>query len=187
MAFNVPVFDTGRLSFGPGILYIGKHAPSAAGGTPTIDIGSVRSGMTLTTTRTRLDVKQGSPATTIKTYVTAEEVRLEITGIEFNLSNLALALGAGVTSVSGKTEFFGFGGDMDVTDISLKFVHRTPAGATEEIRIWKAQGGGELARAFGDDVHEFPYTFIAVESPVDWLNQPLPNKQRLYQIVYTTP
>ena len=118
-AYNVPSYETDKFSFGPAVLYAGP-----AGSTPSVDIGAVRSGGSLVVTRTILDVNQGSPATLVKRYVTAESGVLTITGIEWDFDNFSRVLGAGETSANT----FEFGGSMTVSNLALKLVHRNPAG-----------------------------------------------------------
>ncbi len=52
MPYNLPQFDTNRMSIGPCVLYIGP-----SGTTPTVDVGAVESGAVLSSTRTKEDVK----------------------------------------------------------------------------------------------------------------------------------
>jgi len=177
---NTPTYTTKRLSFGPGVLYIG-----AAGATPMTDIGAVKTGATLTITRDKLEVKQGSPESLIKQWVVSETVKLDVVGLEWNLDNLQYAIGAGVISTNGDETDFGLGGDMEVTEASLKFVHQMPAGGTVEIDIWKAQSAGELSVSFGNDPHEFPYSFIALDSTTDWSGSALDSKAKLVKIALT--
>lgn len=178
MPYNIPSYDTDLFSFGPGILYIG---PIAA--TPTIDVGAVRSGAELVVTRERLDVMQGSPRTIVKSYAVQETAQLTVNGIEWNLSRLADALGAGVTSISASEETLEFGGDMSISQKAVKFVHRTPAGQTIEVYFWIAEGIGELSVTFGDEIHEFPYVFSARRSATDWNSAALTETKQLFKIV----
>src|SRR5262245_41469480 len=103
---NVPAYDTSRISFGPGILYLGP-----VGSTPTIDVGAVKGDFSLEIKRTPLEVKQGSPQSLIIEYVVDEAVTFKGTGIEWNLDRLADILGAGVTTISGPVTSIAFGGD----------------------------------------------------------------------------
>ena len=181
MAFNVPAFDTSRFTFGPGILTIG-----APGATPTIDIGAVTGDVELSVTRTPLEMKQGSPQTLIKKYAVEELVNLKITGVEWDFDNIAYALGAGVTSVSGAQEVLEFGGDLDYTNRALRYVHILPDGGTIDIHVFKAEGLGALAIAVKEtDFHEFPFEFNAVEGDVDFTNTALANDKKKFKIIRT--
>ncbi len=166
MAVNVPSLNTDDFSFGPGILSIVAITTTLTA-TPEVDlvdVGGVRSGASFSVTRTRLDVFQGSPKALQKTFVTEESAELTVSGIEWNLSQLSDALGAGVVATVSATTTFKFGGDLNVKDVAAKFVHVMPSGDTISIRIWKAQGAGDLSVTFGDDLHELPYTFKAQEA-----------------------
>jgi hypothetical protein len=189
LAYNVPSYDTQNLSFGPGVLYLcGLTAAGAAGITEgqLSDVGAVNSGSSFQVTRTRLDVFQGSPKSLIDTFVTQEDAQLSVTGIEWNLSNLALALGAGLVTSSGVTTTFSFGGDLKVSDVAAKFVHVTPYGTTVTIRLWKAEGMGDLNVSFGDAIHEVPYTFKALESATKWGGSALGVTERLFSMELVT-
>jgi len=159
------------------VLYIGS-----AGQTPTIDIGAVKTGATLTFTRDKLEVKQGSPEKLIKQWVVTETVKLDVVGHEWNLENLRYAIGCGIIQTSGNEKTMDFGGDMEVTEASLKFVHQMPAGGTVEIDIWRAQSAGELSIEFGNDPHEFPYSFVALDADTAWDGTTLDERGRLCRI-----
>ncbi len=187
MAYNVPSYNVNKFSFGPGVLSLlaltaGGPSSILVGGSNLVDVGAVNSGATFQATRTRLDVMQGSPKVLVDTFVTQEEATLTVQGIEWNLTNLNLALGAGLVVDSGVTTTFNFGGDLRVQDVAAKFVHITPYGATVTIRLWRAQGTGELNLSFGDNVHEFPYSFKATNSDNKWGGAALGASQRLFEI-----
>jgi len=103
---------------------------------PVTDIGAVRSGAELVITREKITVEQGSPYQRICDYVIRETVVLTVTGIEWNFDNLARALGAGIVSSGAGYQRLRFGGAMGVCQSSL---------------------------CFGDDIHEFPYGFTAIQ------------------------
>ncbi len=176
MAFNVPVGDTAKLSFGPGTIYLGP-----VGATPTIDVGYVKGDAELAVTRTLLEVLAGSPQSIVQQYAIKEEVSIKFTGIEWNLDNIAYALGAGVTSVSGAQDILDFGGDMDVSSRALRFLHILPDGGTVDIHLLQAQGAGELAIAMKEtDMHEIPMTFKAIEASLNFEGSvPAANKKKV--------
>lgn len=181
MAYNVPSYDTKRITFGPGILYLG-----APGSTPSVDIGAVKGKAEITIERKKLEVKQGSPQTLVAQYAVEETVSLKVTGIEWNMDNLAYALGAGVTAVSGAEETLEFGGDMDVSSRALRYVHKTADGSTIDVHIFKAQGDGKISVSVNEtEVHEFPYQFNALEGTTDFANQTLAAKKKLFKIIRT--
>ena len=182
MAYNVGSYDTTRCSFGPGILYMG-----VPGTTPLVDIGAVRGDAELNIERTKLELYQGSPQSLVKQYVVKEEVGLKVTGVEWDLDNIAYALGAGVTSgIGGVTETFEFGGDMDVNNRALRYIHRTPDGGTVDVHIFKAEGGGKLAISFKEtDFHEFPFEFRAVEGTSSFTGSVLADLKKKFKIIRT--
>ena len=187
MAVNVPTLNTDDFSFGPGILSIVAITSTVTVVNETndlVDVGGVRSGASFSVTRTRLDVFQGSPKSLQKTFVTEEMAELTVSGIEWNLSQLSDALGAGVVATVSATTTFKFGGDLNVKDVAAKFVHVMPSGDTISIRLWKAQGAGDLSVTFGDDLHELPYTFKAQEASggFGWDGLTLADTERLFQI-----
>jgi hypothetical protein len=181
MAFNVPAYETARFSFGPGILYLG-----AAGTTPLIDIGAVKGDAELSIQRVPLEMKQGSPQSLVKKYAVEENVSLKITGVEWDLTNLSYALGAGITSVSGAGEIMEFGGDTAFSQRAIRFVHIAPDGSTIDFQGFLAEGGGELAIALKEtDFHEFPYTFNLLEGSVDFSNVALGTSKKKFKIIRT--
>ncbi len=181
MAYNIPSYDTSRISLGQSIVYMGL-----AGATPTTDVGAVRAGASIAITRNMTDVNQGTPATLIARFVPSETAVITLTGIEWNLTNFIRALGAGSVTTSGTEETLKFGGSITVTDVSLKLVHQMPAGGTVEVDIWKANGDGTLTLPFSEDVHEFAYSFNAILASTDWASNVLSEDEQLLRIVYTT-
>jgi hypothetical protein len=181
----MPDINTKKYSFGPGRVFLG-----APGETPSKDVGSVRSGAELTVTRERLEVYQGSPRTLVKQYVTNETAQLVVTGIEWDLELIAQAIGydpnVAVGGTSGLTITLGLGGDMDVSQVALRFQHVTPVGATIMIDFFKAEGSGEFKNTFGDELHEFPYTFKAIAATCGWagVSDILDAKKSLLRMIY---
>jgi len=185
MPYNLPSYDVNRLSIGPCIIYLG-----AAGTTPTVDVGAVESGATLTTTRTKEEVFQGFPKTLIAQFATQETAVLKISGIEWNVNNLMYALGAGVTAVSSTQEVLDFGGQISFTDCALKLVHQTPYGWTVNVLIWQAQGDGSVEFNFGDTHHKMPYGFNAIvpwnnttRNCKDWAGNVLAEGKQLFKVI----
>jgi hypothetical protein len=173
--YNIPSYTTSNISIGPGVLFLG-----VAGATPTIDVGAVRSGE-LTITREKLDVDQGFPAQPIVSYAIGEDVTLTINAIEWDFDHIAQALGAGVVTGS----VLEFGGDPNFSEVALRYQHRIAAGSTIVIDIWKSNGSGELTTTFGDDVQEFPYSFMALNSTTDWASNTLGDTTSIFKITRT--
>jgi len=176
---NVPSYNTNNISLGPGILYIG-----VAGTTPTTDVGAIsEDGLTFTLEREFLDVYQGQPKTLIVSFPISETVTCEVQTIEWNLMNLPLALGAGVTTSTASKDTFSFGEDPGNDQLAVHIEHVIPSGQTMSIYIWKAQptGSWELNMA-QDTLHTFPHSFKALSSPTAWDGSALPVGQRLFRI-----
>ena len=176
MAYNVPSGETERVSFGPGVLYLG-----ASGTTPTVDVGYAR-GATLTITRDVIELWQGSPQELIKRYSNKETVKLAINGLEWNVDNLSYALGAGETTTGVSPELLEGGGDPNMSEVALMYQHITTEGYTVTLSIWTATGDGEVSIEFGDDLHEFGYNFTALLSTTNWGGDSLAAKKKLYKI-----
>jgi len=177
---NVPSYNSNNISLGPGILYVGL-----AGTTPTIDVGAIsEDGIEITVSQEFLEVFQGSPKQLIKQFKTDEGMEIVATGIEWNLINLAFALGAGVTSSSASQDTFAFGGDPDTDLIALKIEHTLPSGNTISIYVWQAQASGEWSLSLAqDELSTFPYSFKALVSTVNWNSTALPVGEQLFKIV----
>lgn len=181
MAYNLPAYSTKRFSFGPGILYIG-----AAGTTPLLDVGAVKGDAKFDIKRTLLDIYQGSPQTLVQRYAIKEDVMLSVTGIEWNLSNLSYALGAGVTTQSGATEQMDFGGDMSMSARAVRYLHIQPDGSTIDIQLFSANGKGEVNIAIKEkDTHEISYEFSCLEGTVDFQNASLATNKKKFRILRT--
>lgn len=178
---NVPAYSVSAISFGPGIVYLGP-----VGATPTIDIGAVKGDFSMEIKRTPLEVFQGSPQSLIVEYVVKEEVTFKGTGIEWNLDRLADILGCGVTTISGPMTSIAFGGDAAISERALRFVHLTPDGSTIDIQLWRAQGAGEINISIKEtDIHEFPFSFKALESSTQFTGGATSAKQKKFKIIRT--
>lgn len=185
MAYNVPTYDVHKISIGPGTILLGPYNPTAAGSTPSVDVGAVQDNATIVVTRTKVPILQGVPRREIKAYVSKEELQVTFTGIEWNLPSLFRAVGGGVApTTSGATTTWNFGSDPLMTDVSLQYQHITADGGTITLRLWKCRGSGALNITIPtDNLHTFAYTFDGVEGLSDWVNAGLPTNGKLFQIV----
>ncbi len=167
---NLPAYDAGDLSFGPGVIKI-----ALAGTTPADDVGAVDVGMTLSHSVDPLDALQGTPRRIIASFRQTEGVTFAFTGLQWNLANLKKYLGGG-TYAEGPPETFGFGGSLRYTEVSPFLQHNMPpaagstVGDTIEIRIWRARSAGDMPITFGEDLHNFPVTFQALDAGYEWGN-----------------
>lgn len=181
MSYNLPAYTTKRFSFGPGILYIG-----APGTTPLYDVGAVMGDAKLDIKRTLLDVYQGSPQTLVQRYAIKEDIMLTVTGMEWNLTTLAYALGAGVTTQSGATEQMDFGGDMAVNSRAVRYLHIQPDGSTIDIQLFNTNGKGEVNIGIKEKtMHEMPYEFSCIEGTVDFQNVAVTSPKKKFRILRT--
>lgn len=161
MGYNVPAVTVDNVSFGPGVLFAG-----ACGVCPITDIGAVRSGAELIITREKIMLEQGSPYQLIVQHVIRETVQLNVTGVEWNFTNLVRGLGAGELDEDGPPatyKRFRFGGDMGISNLSLCYRHHMAEGDEVWVKLWCAQGNGEITVNWGDNYHEFPFSFTAIQ------------------------
>lgn len=98
MPYSLPKYNTSRFSIGPAVVYMGPFLTTD--GEPTIDVGGLQAGATLSTTREKTEVFQGFPKTLVDQLCTQETASVKFTTIEWNLSNLQKALGAGTVTLS---------------------------------------------------------------------------------------
>lgn len=182
MSLNVPDFTTGNFSFGPGILYLG-----ASGATPTVDVGAIaEEGIKVNAENTTKDIFQGNPKEIVYTFNQQQGVVLECTGIEWNVTNLLYAIGAGTTTSDGASDTYTFGGGAITTTVALHVRHYMAApGHTLDAYIWKAVSNGAPPIAFTHDEHQFPMTWKAQRSTTDWAGDSLPTDAELMRIVRT--
>lgn len=177
---NVPTYDADNISLGPGVLFIG-----VSGTTPTVDVGAIADdGMTFTVTREYLEVFQGSPKTRIKQFVTSESAEIKVSALEWNLPNLPLALGAGVTSSTASQDTLAFGGDPNTQEVAVKVQHTLPSGNTVSIYMWKCQASGTWELNLKqDELQKFPYSFRALVATTAWDGSALASNQNLFKII----
>lgn len=174
MAFNVS--STGNVqevSFGPGNLFVG-----AVGATPTVDIGYVREGAQMTFSRTPLDLKQGMPMTLIKRWIVEEQMIFNINSLQPSIDNLKKSLGAG-RQTSGA---LGVGGSMNIDEWAVMYRHVTQSGHTIFIDIYRATREGDFSWTFGNDFHEVPMSFRAMETSTNWAGTSLNDDEKLFRI-----
>lgn len=179
---NLPLFDPNKLSFGPGVIYLG-----VVGSEPTSDVGAVNEGMTLSHGVESMNMPQGNPDFIIKEVRTEENVTFAFTGLEWKIQNLDQYLGAGHRSGNE----FRYGGDINFVETSLRLIHEMPprprpAGGFFQtkitIDIWRAKSDGTLAINFSSDLHNFPVIFEVLPAATDWDGNPLSQGEEYYRI-----
>lgn len=189
MAFNLPVYDTDNITFGPAVIYLGT-----VGSTPTTDIGAVRGNTEITVAKEILEIMQGSPQTMIIQYVMAQNARVSFSSIEAmgKLSLLQAAFGAGeYTGTPGTgVETLGYGGDVNLAENSLLVRHVLPNGATLDWCFWRAQGKADTSVPFNETGETvIPMEFQILDGLTDWAGSAIANssKSRLFRIIKTNP
>jgi len=182
MSLNVPTFTTTNFSFGPGRLFLG-----VVGTTPTVDVGAItEDGIKINPENQTKDIFQGNPKQIVYTYNQQQGVVLDCVGIEWNVTNLAYAMGAGNTTSSGATDTYAFGGGAITTRVALHVQHYMAAPAdTLDAYIWTAVSNGSPAIDFSHDEHSFPYSWKAQRSTTNWVGDTLAADEELMQIVRT--
>ena len=182
MPYNVPTVTTNDISFGPAIMLAG-----AAGSTPSTNVGSItEDGISIEITSEKRSISQGNPRVPVFAFSQAQGVMVKLTGIEWDYTNFARSLGAGVTTASASEETFAMGGDPILTEIALNIKHvMAVTGNTLDVYIWKAVSEGGLTIPFGQDEHQFEFSFMALRVSEDWGGTSLPIKERLMKIVRT--
>lgn len=134
-------------------------------------------------TREFLEVNQGSPKVLIKQFVTGETVELTCQTIEWNLMNLALALGTGVTTSTASKDTYSFGADPGTDEVAVHVQHALPSGHTISIYMWRAQPTGEWSLALKqDELQQFPFGFKALQATTAWDGSALAVGQQLFRV-----
>jgi len=176
MPYNIPTVTTNDISFGPAVLFLG-----AAGSTPTVDVGAIaEDGVGLEISNEVKTIMQGNPRVQVYAFSQQSNVSLKFTGIEWDFTNLAYALGGGVTTVSAAAETFAFGGEPAITEVAIHVRHyMAVSGNTMNVYVWKAQSNTGVAPQFGQDEHAFEYGFTAIRSTTDWNSVALAENQQL--------
>lgn len=180
MPINIPTYTTNNFSFGPARLFLG-----AAGTTPTVDVGGItEDGAKITLSNKKRHITQGNPKVIAYTFSQEQNVGLEISGIEWNVNNIAYALGSGNTTSSGSEDTFSFGGDPIVQKVALHAQHYgATAGHTYNVYLWQAVSDGDVELGFTHDEHKFPYKWTAQRVTTDWAGTSLAYDKQLVKIV----
>lgn len=181
MALNVPTFDADDISFGPAVVFIGP-----AGATPTADFGAIADdGVNLEFSTEVRSIMQGNPKVPILNFIQSQEITIRLTSIEWNFERFIFALGAGDTTGTGATqEVFSFGGAPCPTEAALHIQHAMcRTGNTLNVYVWRAQGQGSLTIPFGNDEHQFEYTFKSLVATTDWTGAALGTEEQLIRML----
>lgn len=180
MPLNIPTVTTNDISFGPGRLYLG-----ASGATPTVDVGAIKEeGITFEMTAERREIRQGNPKLIEYAFTQVQDAMVKVGSIEWDVTNLAYALGAGTTASSASQDIVDWGGDPLVTNVALHIEHQMPVtGQTLNIYAWKAFSEAGFPIQFGHDEHGFDYSWKLMRSGTNWAGATLSYKHQLFRIL----
>lgn len=180
MPLNLPTYNTDNFSFGPGRLFIG-----AAGTTPSVDVGGItEDGITIAPENTSKDIFQGNPKLIAYTFNQQQGVKVNATGIEWNFTNLAYALGAGNTTSSGTEDTFAYGGQPLTSQVALHVQHQMAVtGHTLDAYIWQAVSDGNPTMPLNHDEHKFALAWKAQRVATDWSGAALATDEQLMKII----
>ncbi len=176
---NVPSYSTSNFSFGPGRLFLG-----ASGTTPSVDVGGItEDGIKVTVTSKKKDIFQGNPKLVAYTFSQEQGVMVELSGIEWNVTSFAYALGSGTTTSVSASDTYVFGGDPIVDSVAIHVQHQMAVpGHTLNMYVWKAVSDGDLEIGLGHDEHKFPYKYKAQRSTTDWAGTSLGEDAQLMKL-----
>lgn len=185
MAANLPSYSTARLAVGGARLFIG-----AIGTTPsstTGDMGALDpdAGINITISRSFGEIRQGMPSLPIQSFVTQEDMMVEVSGYEVNPELMRYAMGAGVTTSSSTTESYSLGGDPAVTTCAVWVRHEMLNGHTMHFYLWKGEGRTDsMPLTFNLSPTTFPLKFRALHASTDWAGTALNSKAQLFKMLY---
>lgn len=176
MALNVPSFTANDFSFGPGRLFLGT-----SGTTPSVDVGGItEDGITIEPENTTKDITQGNPKQIVYTFNQAQGLIVNCTGIEWDITNLAYAMGAGNTAISASAETWAFGGDPITKKVAIHIQHQMAvSGDTMNVYVWQAVSAGPVPIGFIHDEHKFPMKFKAQRVTTNWAGAALATTEEL--------
>jgi len=186
--YNTPTVNTDDVTLGQCIIYCDPYrTPTAAGVTPTTDVGSIDE-VTVSVARELLTMNQGTPQVMQIQYVIGETGTVKIKGWEWNFNNFYKVLSAGSTSTSGREDYYDFGGEMDVHPMQIRLMHQMPTGATIYLDFWKCTGAGTLDFAFNPkDFNKFDYSFNLWRGVSNWIGETLAVGARLFRYTKVNP
>jgi hypothetical protein len=168
---NTPIYETDNISIGQCILYIGS-----VGETPTTDVGVIDDTQ-LNVETEFIEVEKKDSSRLHQKYPISNKVTVSGIIKECNYETLAKI----VSSSSGTTNSFLFGGVNSNTKYSILLEHQIPEEDLFEIKIWKVIGSGSLSVDF-NDIHSFQLQFESIKSIIDWEGNSLVGLGSLFRI-----
>ena len=118
-----------------------------------VPVGFLKGDVTLVINREQKAFESGIPLTVRKRVIIRESAALRAQMAQIYSDKLAFALGAGViTTPSPGSSKFSFGGDSDIDEFALKFVHNVPnSNGTITVVLFKAQPQTQLEIPFREE------------------------------------
>lgn len=175
-----PTGTADNIALGSGIVFLDD-----VGATPTTDFGflSTDEGIVLTQETEKVSVQVGTPKVSVREFVTAVDVTLSYSSLEWNFANFKRSV-VGTHTVGSTNEFLAVGIDACPEEVSIRVQLDIPcAGDTIFINVWRAQTDGAFEiNADPDAPHEFAYNFKVLLAQTDWASASLPANEGLYQL-----
>ena len=144
-------------------------------------------GVNLELASEKRNIVQGNPQLISYSFATSQSAMFTFTSIEWDFSNMRLALGAGSTAAPTNGEettartFFNFGGNPLNTTACMKMEHQMAVtGDTLSIYAWKVQSESGFSIPFtATEEHKFEFSFQALLADYNWGGGDLPAEESL--------
>ncbi len=178
MPLNIPTVTAGDISFGPARFFLG-----ASGATPTVDVGAIsEDGVSLELAFERREIRQGNPGLVETVFTQTQDAMLRVTSIEWDVTSLAYALGAGVTASSASLDTLEWGGDPVVLTVAAQIQHQMASGQTLNVFGWKCYADQGFTVQMAQDEHQFGFGWKLMRSATNWGGTTLAYNKQLFQI-----
>ena len=185
--YNFPAGTINDISFGPATVFMLPYTTSGTGDLNSFgtDVGYIgEDGVNIEISAERRDITQGNPKLIEYSFTQAQSVMVNFTSIAWDFTNFTYALGGiGVTSSAATNETFGFGGDPINQELGIRIQHEMAVtGNTINIYVWKAMSESGFSMPFGQDEHQFEFSFKVLRSAYNWTGGSLPKKEQLIKV-----
>ena len=183
--YNFPSGTINDISFGPARVYMDTYTTSHGTGIETFgtDVGFIgEDGVSVEISAERRDITQGNPRLIEYSFTQAQSVMVNFTSIAWDVDNFARALGGSsdVTAATATAESFGFGGDPINQEVGMRIAHEMAiTGNTIQVYVWRAMSESGFTIPFGQDEHQFEFSFKVLRSEKDWAGTDLDRKKQL--------
>lgn len=165
VGYNVPTYTESNFSFGPGRVFMG-----AAGATPTVDVGLIgEDGVSFEFVNDKKDLFAGNPKAAVYRFNQSQGLKVSFSGVEWDFTRFAYAIGAGTTTSTSPSDTMVFGGDPITKKVAILVQHQMAvAGHTLNAYLWTAVSDGGLSVKLGQDEHMFQYAWTCLRSTANW-------------------